>query len=83
MVRPTGRSRFPTRADFNGARFVVNRTLDALTTDLPRVHYWRHRGMHANWSQYFDRFGVHLNDAGMRKYVRTVRGTAMFVADQF
>ena len=70
MVRPTGRSQFPTRADFNSARFVVNRTLDALTTDLPHVHYWRHRGMHANWPQYFDRFGVHLNDAGMRKCVR-------------
>ena len=32
-VRPTGRSRFPTSADFNSARLVVNRTLDALTTD--------------------------------------------------
>ena len=83
MVRPTGRSRFQTRADFNSARFVVNRTLDVLTTDLPHVHYWRHRGMHANWPQYFDRFGVHLNDAGMRKYVRSVRGAAMFVANQF
>ncbi|KAI0208530.1 hypothetical protein LSAT2_006793 [Lamellibrachia satsuma] len=77
MVRPTGRSRFPTRADFNSARFVVNRTLDALTTDLPHVHYWQHRGMHANWPQYFDRFGVHLDDAGMRKYMRNVRGAAI------
>ena len=83
VCRPTGRSRFQTRADFNSARFVVNRTLDALTTYLLHVHYWRHRGMHANWPQYFDRFGVHLNDAGMRKYVRSVRGAAMFVAHQF
>ena len=37
MVRPTARSRFPTRADFNSARFVVNRKLDALTTDLPLI----------------------------------------------
>ena len=56
MVRPTGRSRFTTSVDFNSARFVVNRTLDALTTYLPHDHYWRHRGMHANWPQYFDRF---------------------------
>ena len=83
IVRPTVRSRFQTRADFNSARFMVNRTLDALTTDLPHVHYWRHCGMHANWPQYFDRFGVHLNDAGMRKYVRSVRGAALFVAHQF
>ena len=83
LVRPTGRTRFPTRVDFNDARFVVNRTLAALTADLPHNHYWRHRGMHTNWQQYFDWFGVHLNDAGMRKYVRSIRGAAMFVADRF
>ena len=83
LVRPTGRTRFPTRVDFNDARFMVNRTLAALTADLPHIHYWRHRGMHANWQQYFDRFGVHLNDAGMRKYVRSIRGAAMFAADRF
>ena len=79
LVRPTGRTRFPTRIDFNDARFVVNRTLAAFTADLPQIHYWRHRGMHANWH----RFGVHLNDAGMRKYVRSIRGAAMFAADRF
>ena len=83
LVRPTRRTRCPTRVDFNDARFVVNRTLAALTADLPHIHCWRHRGMHANWQQYFDRFGVHLNDAGMRKYVRSIRGAAMFAADRF
>ena len=73
-VRPTGPRRYATRADFNDARFVVNRTLDALTSD----HYWRHRGMHANWEQYFDSCGVHLNEVGMRKYVRSIRGAALF-----
>ena len=34
LVRSTGRTRFPTRVDFNDARFVVNRTLAALTADL-------------------------------------------------
>ncbi|KAI0214461.1 hypothetical protein LSAT2_000441, partial [Lamellibrachia satsuma] len=82
-VRPTGRRRYAPRADFNDARFVVNRTLDALTSDLPRIHYWRHRGMHANWEQYFDNCGVHLNEVGMRKYVRSIRGAALFAAKQW
>lgn len=82
-LRPTGRRRFPTRADFNEARFVVNRTLDSLTRDLPHIQYWRHRGMHADWEQYFDRCGVHLNAVGMRKYVRSIRGAAQFAARQW
>ena len=52
-IRPTGRRRFPVRADFNEARFVVNRTLEGLTRDLTHTQYWRHRGMHADWEQYF------------------------------
>ena len=71
------------RADFNDARFVVNRTLDALTSDLPQIHYWRHRGMHANWEQYFGNCGVHLNEVGMRKYVRAIKGAALFAAKQW
>ena len=82
-VRPTGPRRYAPRADFNDARFVVNRTLDALTSDLPHIHYWRHRGMHANWEQYFDSCGVHLNEVGMRKYVRSIRGAALFAAKQW
>ena len=74
LVQPTGGTRFPTRVDFSDACFVVNRTLAALTADLSHIHYWRHRGMHANWQQYFDRFGVHLNDACMHKYVCSIRG---------
>ena len=66
MVRVTGLSRFTTRSDFNDARFVVNRTLDALTTYLPHIHYWRHRGIYSDWPQSFDRLGVHLNDVDMR-----------------
>ena len=27
--------------------------------------------------------GVHFNDAGMRKYVRSIRGVAMFFANRF
>ena len=52
-IRPTGRRRFPVRADFNEARFVVNRTLEGLTRDLTHIQYWRHRGMHADWEPYF------------------------------
>ena len=48
-IRPTGRRRFPVRADFNEARFVMNRTLEGLTRDLTHIQYWRHRGMHADW----------------------------------
>ena len=77
------RRRFAVRADFNEARFVVNRTLEGLTRDLPHIQYWRHRGMHADWEQYFDRFGVHLNAVGMRKYVRSIRGAAQFAARQW
>jgi hypothetical protein len=82
-IRPTGRRRFPVRADFNEARFVVNRTLEGLTRDLTHIQYWRHLGMHADWEQYFDRFGVHLNAVGMRKYVRSIRGAAQFAAKQW
>ncbi|KAK2160511.1 hypothetical protein NP493_1642g00008 [Ridgeia piscesae] len=81
-IRPTGRRRFPVRAVFNDARFVVNRTLEGLTRDLTHIQYWRHRGMHADREQYFDRFGVHLNAVGMRKYVRSIRGAAQFAAKQ-
>ena len=77
------RRRFAVRADFNEARFVVNRTLEGLTRDLPHIQYWRHRGMHADWEQDFDRFGVHLNVVGMQKYVRSIRGAAQFAARQW
>ena len=79
-VRPHGRRLKPTSADFNNARLSVNRSIEALTKDLPHIHYWRHGGMNANWEQYFDRFGVHLNAARMRKYFRTMRGVALFAA---
>ena len=83
-IRPTGRRRFPVRADFNEARFVVNRTLEGLTRDLTHIQYWRHRGMHADWEPYiFGRFGVNLNAVGMRKYVRSIRGAAQFAAKQW
>ena len=36
---------FPVRADFNEARFVVNRTLEGLTRDLTHILYWRHRSI--------------------------------------
>ena len=79
-VRPHGRRWKSTRADFNNARFSVNHSIEALTKDLPHIRYWRHMCMHANWEQYFDRFGVHLNAAGMCKYFRSMRGAALFAA---
>ena len=48
-----------------------------------QIHYWRHWGRHANWPQYFDRFGMQLNDADMRKFARRIRGAAMFAAAHF
>ena len=79
-IRPHGRRWKPISADVNNARFSVNRSIEALTKDLPHIHYWRHGGMNANWERYFARFGVHLNAAGLCKYFRSTRGAALFAA---
>ena len=39
-THPTGRHRFPVRADFNEVRFIVKCALDGLTKDLPHIQYW-------------------------------------------
>ena len=67
------------RADFNDARTAYNAALHRLTDGLANIHAWKHRGMSEEWQSYLLPDGVHLNNTiGMPKYVRSIRGAAMW-----
>ena len=79
-VRALGSKQRParhTRIDFNEVRLVANDTLRLLARHLANVHFWPHRGMFDDWHKLLDRYGLHLNNAGQRKYARSIRGAAM------
>ena len=76
QMMPRTKSR-RSRPNFNDACDVYNAHVRKLTKKLETVHSWSHRGMVMEWDKYLLPDGVHLNHAGMNKYIRSVRGAAL------
>jgi len=60
----------------------TNKAISSLVTHLgnPRIRVWHHRNMDNPQTRVLDRYGVHLNKVGMKKYWRSVRGAISYAA---
>ena len=62
---------------------TLNDELERLATsgEYGYVKFWRHKaGLQDNVHRYLCRDGTHLNEHGMRKYWRSVRGALLWAA---
>ena len=62
---------------YNSAVDKINVQLKELCADTNNTFYWRHKGLKGALTESLHRDGVHLNRAGMRKYIYSVRGAAL------
>lgn len=62
---------------YNAHVHETNRLLAKSLECLPNVHFWRHRSFSTIPRKFFSQDGKHLNEAGMLRYYRTIRGAVM------
>ena len=65
------------KPNYNAHVHETNRLLAKSLESLPSVHFWRHRSFSQIPRKLFSQDGFHLNDAGMLRYYRTIRGAVM------
>ena len=67
----------PRRSDYERVLPAFNDTLRRACRGLQNVAFWPHRNMTLDWQKYMAGDGVHLNNEGLRKYARSIRGAAL------
>ena len=65
------------KPNYNAHVHETNRLLATVLEGLPNVHFWRHRSFSQIPRKLFLQDGFHLNDVGMLRYYRTIRGAVM------
>ena len=65
------------KPNYNAQVHETNRLLAKFLESLPNVHFWRHRSFAQIPRKLFSLDGFHLNDVGMLRYYRTIRGAVM------
>lgn len=65
-------------SEYNSKVIYLNRKLKEAASELPRLRYWKHKGLkHCAVYPYWND-GVHLNAFGMQRYMRSVRGAVLY-----
>ena len=63
---------------FNGKVTVLNRYLSAVINDMQAGMFWHHRGFWRDFKKNLDgEDGTHLNELGLYKYFRSLRGAIL------
>ena len=65
------------KPNYNAHVHETNRLLAKCLESLPNVHFWRHRSFSTIPRKFFSQDGKHLNETGMLRYYRTIRGAVM------
>ena len=65
------------KSNYNAHVHETNSLLAKSLQSLPNVHFWHHRSFSQIPRKLFSRDGFHLNDAGLLRYYRTIRGAVM------
>ena len=74
MAFPRRESR---RVNYNDVMVDYNSTLRHLEAHYPNVYVWPHKNMMAKWEDMIHLDGVHLNNFGLGRYFRSIRGACM------
>ena len=70
--------------DFNKKVQTCNSYLDAVVNDTPRALFWHHYGFWKDHEAVLDsKDGTHLNDAGMYKFYKSMRGFLIPLVKRF
>ena len=51
--------------------------IDFLCSFFPKLNVWSHVRIINNWLKLLDQDGTHLNESGMKRYFRSIRGATM------
>ena len=66
--------KYACREDFESVCVCVNEMVAEFASSNDRVHVWRYLRMEGEQVKYICNDGVHLNECGLKKYYRNVRG---------
>lgn len=75
MKRKQGRYSLP--CSFNAITESVNARLEFLCEFFKKIDFLKHKGFSLNWDMYLCEDGTHLNDKGMTRYYRSLRGSLL------
>ena len=69
---------------FNDHVIKANEEIARLCEQMPRVYFWRHHNVWSPSEEIYDMSGrypgVHLNDAGNKRYLRSLKGAVLTVS---
>lgn len=68
--------------DFNERVIQYNNVVSKLVKDNPRIIFWRHRGLWAQWEAHLAD-GVHFNLKGQRKHYNSIRACLVMAMKRY
>lgn len=74
-----GKTRHIPVAQFNEKVISVNKKLKQAACEFPWLGYWKHKGLKQCIVTPYCRDELHLNEFGMQRYIRSVRGAVLSV----